>query len=91
MPQFMEGVGVLFREPEQLLPPLLREPGCLLQMGLDTAYWTAVNQLFLWGSLAIYFIVTFTLYSDGTYQMFTSSFPFVGMFRSCKKLPLNVE
>lgn len=57
-------------------------------MGLDTAYWTAVNQLFLWGSLAIYFIITFTLYSDGTYQMFTSSFPFVGMSRSCKKNPL---
>uniref|UniRef100_A0A670ZK43 P-type ATPase C-terminal domain-containing protein n=1 Tax=Pseudonaja textilis TaxID=8673 RepID=A0A670ZK43_PSETE len=65
---------------------------CLLivvsvQMGLDTAYWTAVNQLFLWGSLAIYFVITFTLYSDGTYQIFTSSFPFVGRFRSCKESP----
>lgn len=56
-------------------------------MGLDTAYWTAVNQLFLWGSLAIYFVITFTLYSDGTYQIFTSSFPFVGRFRSCKESP----
>ncbi|KAK9408713.1 phospholipid-transporting ATPase ID-like [Crotalus adamanteus] len=65
---------------------------CLLivvsvQMGLDTAYWTAVNQLFLWGSLAIYFIITFTLYSDGTYQMFTSSFPFVGTARNILNQP----
>uniref|UniRef100_A0A8C6YJ58 Phospholipid-transporting ATPase n=1 Tax=Naja naja TaxID=35670 RepID=A0A8C6YJ58_NAJNA len=65
---------------------------CLLivvsvQMGLDTAYWTAVNQLFLWGSLAIYFIITFTLYSDGTYQIFTSSFPFVGTARNILNQP----
>ncbi|KAM3847610.1 phospholipid-transporting ATPase ID-like isoform 2-T4 [Vipera latastei] len=65
---------------------------CLLivvsvQMGLDTAYWTAVNQLFLWGSLAIYFIITFTLYSDGTYQVFTSSFPFVGTARNILNQP----
>ncbi|ETE61196.1 putative phospholipid-transporting ATPase ID, partial [Ophiophagus hannah] len=65
---------------------------CLLivvsvQMGLDTAYWTAVNQLFLWGSLAIYFVITFTLYSDGTYQIFTSSFPFVGTARNILNQP----
>ncbi|XP_058028464.1 phospholipid-transporting ATPase ID-like isoform X2 [Ahaetulla prasina] len=65
---------------------------CLLivvsvQMGLDTAYWTAVNQLFLWGSLAIYFVITFTLYSDGTYQIFTSSFPFVGTARNILSQP----
>ncbi|XP_070587384.1 probable phospholipid-transporting ATPase IM [Erythrolamprus reginae] len=65
---------------------------CLLivvsvQMGLDTAYWTSVNQLFLWGSLAIYFVITFTLYSDGTYQIFTTSFPFVGTARNTLNQP----
>lgn len=50
-------------------------------MGLDTAYWTAVNQLFIWGSLAMYFAITFTMYSDGTYLIFTGSFPFVGGYR----------
>ncbi|KAJ7335113.1 hypothetical protein JRQ81_013054 [Phrynocephalus forsythii] len=44
---------------------------CLLivvsvQIGLDTAYWTAVNQMFIWGSLGVYFAITFTMYSDGT-------------------------
>ncbi|KYO35829.1 hypothetical protein Y1Q_0024441 [Alligator mississippiensis] len=56
---------------------------CLLivvsvQIGLDTAYWTAVNQFFIWGSLAVYFAITFTMYSDGAYLIFTASFPFVG-------------
>ncbi|XP_063152014.1 phospholipid-transporting ATPase ID-like isoform X2 [Candoia aspera] len=65
---------------------------CLLvvvsvQIGLDTAYWTAVNQLFIWGSLAVYFAITFTLYSDGTYLMFTSSFPFVGTARNTLNQP----
>ncbi|KAM6470600.1 phospholipid-transporting ATPase ID-like isoform 3-T3 [Liasis olivaceus] len=65
---------------------------CLLivvsvQMGLDTAYWTAVNQLFIWGSLAVYFAITFTLYSDGTYLTFTSSFPFVGTARNTLNQP----
>nr|XP_028604558.1 phospholipid-transporting ATPase ID-like isoform X1 [Podarcis muralis] len=65
---------------------------CLLivvsvQMGLDTAYWTAVNQLFIWGSLAMYFAITFTMYSDGTYLIFTGSFPFVGSARNTLNQP----
>uniref|UniRef100_A0A8C1T2X0 Phospholipid-transporting ATPase n=1 Tax=Cyprinus carpio TaxID=7962 RepID=A0A8C1T2X0_CYPCA len=56
---------------------------CLLivvsvQLGLDTYYWTAVSQFFLWGSLSVYFAVTFTMYSNGMYLIFTSSFPFIG-------------
>ncbi|XP_062984436.1 phospholipid-transporting ATPase ID-like isoform X2 [Elgaria multicarinata webbii] len=65
---------------------------CLLivvsvQMGLDTAYWTAMNQLFIWGSLALYFAITFTMYSDGMYLIFTASFPFVGTARNTLNQP----
>ncbi|TSM12496.1 Phospholipid-transporting ATPase ID [Bagarius yarrelli] len=49
-----------------------------IQLGLDTYYWTAVNQFFLWGSLSVYFAVTFTMYSNGMFLIFTSSFPFIG-------------
>ncbi|XP_062869728.1 phospholipid-transporting ATPase ID [Trichomycterus rosablanca] len=65
---------------------------CLLfavnvQLGLDTAYWTAVNQFFLWGSLAAYFAVTFTMYSNGMFLIFTSSFPFIGTARNSLNQP----
>ncbi|GMR41324.1 hypothetical protein PMAYCL1PPCAC_11519, partial [Pristionchus mayeri] len=32
------------------------------QMALDTSYWTAINHAFLWGSLAIYFVLCFVIY-----------------------------
>uniref|UniRef100_A0A673GRP0 Phospholipid-transporting ATPase n=1 Tax=Sinocyclocheilus rhinocerous TaxID=307959 RepID=A0A673GRP0_9TELE len=65
---------------------------CLLiavsvQLGLDTYYWTAVNQFFLWGSLSVYFAVTFTMYSNGMYLIFTSSFPFIGTARNSLNQP----
>lgn len=65
---------------------------CLLaavsvQLGLDTSYWTAVNQFFLWGSLSMYFAVTFTMYSNGMYLIFTSSFPFIGTARNSLNQP----
>nr|XP_020656339.1 phospholipid-transporting ATPase ID-like isoform X1 [Pogona vitticeps]XP_020656340.1 phospholipid-transporting ATPase ID-like isoform X1 [Pogona vitticeps] len=65
---------------------------CLLivvsvQMGLDTAYWTAVNQMFIWGSLGVYFGITFTMHSNGTYLIFTASFPFVGTARNTLNQP----
>lgn len=50
----------------------------LFQLCLDTYYWTAINQFFVWGSLAAYFAVTFTIYSNGIYLIFTSMFPFIG-------------
>ncbi|XP_038153492.1 phospholipid-transporting ATPase ID-like [Cyprinodon tularosa] len=53
------------------------------QMFLDTNYWTAINQFFLWGSLAVYISVTFTFLSNGLFFMFTSSFPFIGAARNC--------
>ncbi|NXG67568.1 AT8B2 ATPase, partial [Hemiprocne comata] len=60
---------------------------CLLivvsvQIGLDTSYWTVVNQFFIWGSLSVYFAITFTMYSDGMYLIFTASFPFIGTARN---------
>ncbi|XP_069482895.1 phospholipid-transporting ATPase ID-like [Ambystoma mexicanum] len=65
---------------------------CLLlvvsvQIGLDTSYWTAVNQFFIWGSLAVYFAIIFTMYSDGMYLIFTSSFPFIGAARNSLSQP----
>ncbi|KAM4049228.1 phospholipid-transporting ATPase ID-like [Anomaloglossus baeobatrachus] len=65
---------------------------CLLlvvsaQIGLDTAYWTAVNQFFIWGSLAVYFAISFTTYSDGLYLIFTGAFPFIGTARNSLNQP----
>uniref|UniRef100_A0A8C4GY52 Phospholipid-transporting ATPase n=1 Tax=Dicentrarchus labrax TaxID=13489 RepID=A0A8C4GY52_DICLA len=65
---------------------------CLLvvmnvQLCLDTDYWTAVNQFFVWGSLAAYFAVTFTMYSNGMFLIFTSSFPFIGTARNSLNQP----
>nr|XP_046231963.1 probable phospholipid-transporting ATPase IM [Scatophagus argus] len=65
---------------------------CLLvvvnvQLCLDTHYWTAVNQFFVWGSLAAYFAITFTMYSNGMFLIFTSSFPFIGTARNSLNQP----
>ncbi|GMT24117.1 hypothetical protein PFISCL1PPCAC_15414, partial [Pristionchus fissidentatus] len=32
------------------------------QMAFDTAYWTVINHIFLWGSIALYFIFCFVIY-----------------------------
>ncbi|KAM7393155.1 hypothetical protein PAMA_008010 [Pampus argenteus] len=58
-----------------------------IQLCLDTHYWTAVNQFFVWGSLAAYFAITFTMYSNGMFFIFTSSFPFVGTARNSLNQP----
>ncbi|XP_041666161.1 probable phospholipid-transporting ATPase IM [Cheilinus undulatus] len=65
---------------------------CLLvvvnvQLCLDTHYWTAVNQFFVWGSLAAYFAITFTMYSNGMFLIFTSIFPFIGTARNSLNQP----
>lgn len=49
-----------------------------LQLGLEMSYWTAVNALFLLGSLAMYFVVTFTMYSDGLFLLLPQAFAFIG-------------
>uniref|UniRef100_A0A671VYY4 Phospholipid-transporting ATPase n=1 Tax=Sparus aurata TaxID=8175 RepID=A0A671VYY4_SPAAU len=61
--------------------------GFSAQLCLDTHYWTAVNQFFIWGSLAAYFAVTFTMYSNGMFFIFTSAFPFIGTARNSLNQP----
>uniref|UniRef100_UPI0037E8034E phospholipid-transporting ATPase ID n=1 Tax=Semicossyphus pulcher TaxID=241346 RepID=UPI0037E8034E len=54
-----------------------------VQIGLDKRYWTAVNHLFIWGSLTVYFAILFAMQSDGMFGIFPSNFPFVGTARNC--------
>ncbi|XP_051629111.1 phospholipid-transporting ATPase ID isoform X4 [Manacus candei] len=49
-----------------------------VQIGLDTGFWTAINHFFIWGSLATYFAILFTMHSDGLFRMFPNQFRFVG-------------
>nr|XP_046207421.1 phospholipid-transporting ATPase ID-like isoform X3 [Oncorhynchus gorbuscha] len=58
-----------------------------IQLCLDMSYWTAVNQFFVWGSLAMYFVVTFSMYSNGTHITFPASFPFIGTARNSLNQP----
>ncbi|XP_077593594.1 phospholipid-transporting ATPase ID-like isoform X2 [Stigmatopora nigra] len=58
-----------------------------LQLCLDTHYWTALNQFFVWGSLSVYFATTFTMFSNGMFLIFTSTFPFVGTARNSLNQP----
>ncbi|XP_059894053.1 probable phospholipid-transporting ATPase IM [Gadus macrocephalus] len=58
-----------------------------IQLCLDTHYWTAVNQFFVWGSLSAYFAITFTMYSNGMFLIFTSTFPFIGTARNSLNQP----
>lgn len=48
------------------------------QLGLEMSYWTAVNTFFVLGSLAMYFVVTFTMYSNGLFLTLPSAFHFIG-------------
>uniref|UniRef100_A0A3B3ZU39 Phospholipid-transporting ATPase n=1 Tax=Periophthalmus magnuspinnatus TaxID=409849 RepID=A0A3B3ZU39_9GOBI len=48
-----------------------------VQIGYDMHYWTAINHLFIWGSIAVYFAILFAMQSNGIFGVFTSYFPFV--------------
>ncbi|XP_062897993.1 phospholipid-transporting ATPase ID-like isoform X3 [Mobula hypostoma] len=48
-----------------------------VQIGLDTGYWTAINHFFIWGSLAMYFVILFAMQSGGLFEIFPNQFPFV--------------
>uniref|UniRef100_A0A8C2IED7 Phospholipid-transporting ATPase n=1 Tax=Cyprinus carpio TaxID=7962 RepID=A0A8C2IED7_CYPCA len=61
--------------------------GFSAQLGLDLSYWTVVNHLFVWGSLGMFFILTFTMYTDGLYRLRPSSFAFIGTARNCLNQP----
>ncbi|XP_063276371.1 phospholipid-transporting ATPase ID isoform X5 [Prinia subflava] len=49
-----------------------------VQIGLDTGFWTAINHFFIWGSLAAYFAILFTMHSDSLFRLFPNQFRFVG-------------
>uniref|UniRef100_A0AAV2MNX7 Phospholipid-transporting ATPase n=1 Tax=Knipowitschia caucasica TaxID=637954 RepID=A0AAV2MNX7_KNICA len=58
-----------------------------IQLGLDMSYWTAVNILFVIGSLLMYFAVTFTMYSNGLFLMVPSFSSFIGTARNSFQQP----
>ncbi|XP_069480865.1 probable phospholipid-transporting ATPase IM [Ambystoma mexicanum] len=49
-----------------------------VQIGMDTSYWTAINNFFIWGSIAVYFCILFAMHSDGIFDLFPHQFPSVG-------------
>ncbi|XP_058440775.1 probable phospholipid-transporting ATPase IM isoform X3 [Marmota monax] len=49
-----------------------------VQIALDTSYWTVINHVFIWGSIATYFSILFAMHSNGIYEVFPNQFPFVG-------------
>uniref|UniRef100_H2YBK3 Phospholipid-transporting ATPase n=1 Tax=Ciona savignyi TaxID=51511 RepID=H2YBK3_CIOSA len=61
--------------------------GLTAQVALDTSYWTPINHFFIWGSIGIYFLVTFAMYSNGLYQILPNNFPFVGVARTAFQFP----
>ncbi|XP_058593764.1 probable phospholipid-transporting ATPase IM isoform X10 [Neofelis nebulosa] len=52
-----------------------------VQIALDTSYWTIINHVFIWGSIATYFSILFTMHSNGIFGIFPNQFPFVGNAR----------
>uniref|UniRef100_A0A3B4VBU8 Phospholipid-transporting ATPase n=1 Tax=Seriola dumerili TaxID=41447 RepID=A0A3B4VBU8_SERDU len=58
-----------------------------IQLGFEMSYWTAVNTFFVLGSLAMYFAVTFTMYSNGMFLMLPSAFSFIGTARNSLNQP----
>ncbi|XP_063508292.1 probable phospholipid-transporting ATPase IM isoform X2 [Pongo pygmaeus] len=52
-----------------------------VQIALDTSYWTFINHVFIWGSIAIYFSILFIMHSNGIFGIFPNQFPFVGNAR----------
>uniref|UniRef100_A0A8C3U9R3 Phospholipid-transporting ATPase n=1 Tax=Catharus ustulatus TaxID=91951 RepID=A0A8C3U9R3_CATUS len=48
------------------------------QIGLDTSYWTFINAFSVFGSIAIYFGITFDFHSAGIHVLFPALFHFTG-------------
>nr|XP_042108420.1 probable phospholipid-transporting ATPase IM isoform X5 [Ovis aries] len=55
--------------------------GIFDQIALDTSYWTVINHVFIWGSIATYFSILFTMHSNDIFGIFPNQFPFVGNAR----------
>uniref|UniRef100_A0A8C2N377 Phospholipid-transporting ATPase n=1 Tax=Cricetulus griseus TaxID=10029 RepID=A0A8C2N377_CRIGR len=49
-----------------------------VQIALDTSYWTVVNHVFIWGSVATYFFILLIMHSRSVFGIFPQQFPFVG-------------
>ncbi|XP_077989510.1 putative phospholipid-transporting ATPase IM [Glandiceps talaboti] len=58
-----------------------------LQIALDTSYWTVLNHIVIWGSMAIYWIVIFLMYCDPLYELFGTAFTYVGTGRQMVTTP----
>ncbi|XP_013765296.1 phospholipid-transporting ATPase ID-like [Pundamilia nyererei] len=56
-------------------------------LSLDTYYWTAVNHFFVWLSTIGYFAISVTMYSNGMFYVFPSSFPLFGAARNTLNQP----
>ncbi|KAM9367416.1 phospholipid-transporting ATPase IC [Phaethornis superciliosus] len=67
------------------LPVLL--VGLLDQIGLDTSYWTFVNAFSVFGSIALYFGITFDFHSAGIHVLFPSGFQFTGAAPNALRQP----
>ncbi|KAM9735524.1 phospholipid-transporting ATPase ID-like [Menidia menidia] len=58
-----------------------------IQLCLESYYWTFINQFFIWGSIAVYFAVSFIMNCNGIFIMFNSMFPFIGAARNSLSQP----
>ncbi|NXR22559.1 AT8B1 ATPase, partial [Cinclus mexicanus] len=56
-------------------------------IGLDTSYWTFVNAFSVFGSIAIYFGITFDFHSAGIHVLFPSRFQFTGTAPNALRQP----
>ncbi|NXP21627.1 AT8B1 ATPase, partial [Scytalopus superciliaris] len=57
------------------------------QIGLDTSYWTFVNAFSVFGSIAVYFGITFDFHSAGIHVLFPSGFHFTGTAPNALRQP----
>ncbi|XP_008941220.1 PREDICTED: phospholipid-transporting ATPase IC, partial [Merops nubicus] len=57
------------------------------QIGLDTSYWTFVNAFSVFGSIALYFGITFDFHSAGIHILFPSGFQFTGTAPNALRQP----
>ncbi|XP_054254456.1 phospholipid-transporting ATPase IC [Indicator indicator] len=58
-----------------------------LQISLDTSYWTFVNAFSIFGSIALYFGITFDFHSAGIHVLFPSGFQFTGAAPNALRQP----
>ncbi|XP_010217062.1 PREDICTED: phospholipid-transporting ATPase IC [Tinamus guttatus] len=57
------------------------------QIGLDTSYWTFINAFSVFGSIALYFGITFDFHSAGIHILFPSAFQFTGTAPNALRQP----